>query len=43
MIDEDKNESVARGRHELHSGQGEVVSENDDFFESVGKEIRKRP
>ncbi|APG27203.1 hypothetical protein A7E78_04745 [Syntrophotalea acetylenivorans] len=43
MIDKDKNESVGRGWHEIHSGQGEVVAEDDDFFESVTNEIRKRP
>lgn len=43
MIAKDKNESVGRGWHELHSGKGEVVAEDDDFFESVSNEIRKRP
>ena len=43
MIAKDKNESVGRGWHELHSGEGEVVAEDDDFFESVSNEIRERP
>lgn len=43
MIDDDKNESVSRGWRELHSGQGEIVGETDDFFEVVREEIRKRP
>jgi len=33
-------ESVERGWYELHSGLGEVVADNDDFFESVSKGIR---
>lgn len=33
-------DSVERGWYELRSGLGEVVTENDDFFDSVRKEIR---
>lgn len=43
MIDKDKNDSVGRGWHEFHSGEGEDVAEGDDFFESVSNEIRERP
>ncbi|MGE4545713.1 MAG: hypothetical protein AB7D06_16595 [Pedobacter sp.] len=43
MVDKDKNESVGQGWHELHSGEGEVVAEDDDFSESVRNEIRERP
>lgn len=43
MIAKDKNESVGRGWHELHSGEGEVVAEDNDFFESISNEIRERP
>ncbi len=32
--------SVERGWYELRSGLGEVVAENDDFFNSIRKEIR---
>ncbi len=34
-------ESVERGWYELHSGLGEMVMENDNFFESVKQEIRR--
>ncbi|MGE4543714.1 MAG: hypothetical protein AB7D06_06375 [Pedobacter sp.] len=40
MIEEDKNESVGRGWEELHSGQGKVVAEDDDFFEAVRQDLR---
>ena len=33
-------DSVERGWYELRSGLGEVVAENDDFFDSIRKEIR---
>lgn len=33
-------DSVERGWYELRSGLGEVVTENDDFFNSVRSEIR---
>ena len=33
-------DSVERGWYELRSGLGEVVAENDNFFDSVRKEIR---
>ena len=33
-------DSVERGWYELRSGLGEMVAENDDFFNSVRKEIR---
>ena len=32
--------SVERGWYELRSGLGEVVAEDDDFFNSIRKEIR---
>ena len=32
--------SVERGWYELRSGFGEIVAENDDFFNSIRKEIR---
>lgn len=32
--------SVERGWYELRSGLGEVVAENDDFFNSIRSEIR---
>lgn len=40
--DERKNfiDSVERGWYELHSGLGEIVTDDDNFFESVGREIR---
>lgn len=33
-------DSVERGWYELSSGLGELVAENDDFFDSIRKEIR---
>ncbi len=33
-------DSVERGWYELRSGLGETVAKNDDFFNSVRKEIR---
>jgi len=33
-------DSVERGWYELRSGLGEVVAEDDSFFESVSREIR---
>lgn len=33
-------ESVERGWYELRSGLGEIVEENDTFFDSVSEEIR---
>jgi predicted transcriptional regulator len=33
-------DSVERGWYELRSGLGEVVAENDDFFDSIRKELR---
>jgi len=33
-------DSVERGWYELRSGLGEFVAENDDFFDSIRKEIR---
>lgn len=33
-------DSVERGWYELRSGLGEVVAANDEFFDSVRKEIR---
>lgn len=33
-------DSVERGWYELRSGLGELVTENDDFFVSIRKEIR---
>lgn len=33
-------DSVERGRYELRSGVGTVVAEEDDFFNSVKKELR---
>lgn len=33
-------DSVERGWHELRSGLGEVVAENDDFFDSIRKELK---
>jgi hypothetical protein len=33
-------DSVERGWYELRSGLGEIVPENDDFFNSIRKEIR---
>jgi hypothetical protein len=38
-------DSVERGWHELRSGLGEFVAEDDEFFASIRKEIRneKRP
>lgn len=33
-------DSVERGWYELRSGLGELVTEEDTFFESVGREIR---
>jgi hypothetical protein len=33
-------DSVERGWYELRSGLGEVVAENDDFFNAVRKELR---
>lgn len=33
-------DSVERGWYELRSGLGDVVAENDDFFDSIRKEIR---
>jgi hypothetical protein len=33
-------DSVERGWYELHSGLGEIVTENDTFFASIRKEIR---
>src|SRR6266568_202439 len=40
--DEQKDfiDSVERGWYELRSGLGETVAENDDFFDSIKKEIR---
>jgi predicted transcriptional regulator len=32
-------DSVERGWYELHSGLGEIVTENDTFFASIRKEI----
>jgi len=32
--------SVEQGWVEIRSGLGEVVSDGDDFFETLGKEIR---
>ena len=32
--------SVEQGWVEIRSGLGEVVSDDDDFFETLGKEIR---
>lgn len=32
-------DSVERGWYELRSGLGELVAENDDFFDSIRKEI----
>ncbi len=40
MIKEDKKESAGRGWDELHSGQDEVVAEDDDFFKAVRQEVR---
>ena len=39
--DEERNflDSVERGWRELHSGPGEIVDGNDDFFKSIIKEI----
>lgn len=33
-------DSVERGWYELRSGLGEIVADNDDFFNSVRSEIR---
>lgn len=33
-------DSVERGWYELRSGLGEIVAENDSFFDSIRKEIR---
>jgi len=33
-------DSVERGWYELRSGLGESVAENDEFFDSIRKEIR---
>lgn len=33
-------DSVERGWYELRSGLGEIVAENDGFFDSIRKEIR---
>ncbi len=33
-------DSVERGWYELRSGLGDVVAENDDFFDSIRKELR---
>jgi hypothetical protein len=33
-------DSVERGWFELRSGLGEIVAENDEFFNSIRKEIR---
>lgn len=33
-------DSVERGWYELRSGLGELVTETDDFFDSIRKEIR---
>lgn len=33
-------DSVERGWYELRSGLGEIVAENDDFFNSIRSEIR---
>jgi uncharacterized protein (DUF1810 family) len=33
-------DSVERGWYELRSGLGEIVTEKDDFFASIRKEIR---
>lgn len=40
--DEQKDfmDSVERGWFELHSGLGDTVTEDDDFFESVARDIR---
>jgi hypothetical protein len=40
--DEEKEfiDSVERGWYELRSGLGEIVAENDDFFNSIKEEIR---
>jgi hypothetical protein len=32
--------SVERGWYELRSGLGDIVAENDDFFNSISAEIR---
>jgi hypothetical protein len=32
--------SVERGWYELRSGLGEIVTDDDDFFESVRRDIR---
>lgn len=34
--------SVERGWYELHSGLGETVTGDDDFFESAQREIRSK-
>lgn len=34
-------ESVERGWYELHTGLGTVVAENDAFFDSLKKELRR--
>lgn len=34
-------ESVERGWYELHAGLGTVVAENDAFFDSIKKELRR--
>ncbi len=41
-IDEQQQflDSVERGWYELRAGLGELVAEDDTFFESVSKEIR---
>ncbi len=33
-------DSVERGWYELHSGLGTVVAEEDEFFNSIKKELR---
>jgi hypothetical protein len=40
--DEEKEfiDSVERGWYELRSGLGEIVAENDDFFNSIKEELR---
>lgn len=40
--DEQKDfvDSVERGWYELRSGLGETVTDDDDFFESVSRDIR---
>ncbi|HBG06512.1 MAG: hypothetical protein A2075_00595 [Geobacteraceae bacterium GWC2_58_44] len=35
-------DSVERGWYELHSGLGEVVKDDDDFFDSVSRGIRTK-